>query len=251
MIYLTINADDFGSSHLINTAIDTCFRNDWIDRTTIMVNMPGFDEAVALAKTNGYFEKVGCHINLIEGVPLTEKIKGTIFCNNGIFNGKALRVFKNRFFLSRNVKIALHEEIDAQIEKYLSSGFELKHIDSHEHTHTNWSILPIVLKCAKKNGINSIRLSRDIPKQEISLLYRIYKHIINKLIMSYNKKHGFVGNAHFGSQDDVTKILDKSCYCEMMVHPTLNSGKVVDAFNQETVEQWLNSNQLEICRKRD
>ena len=37
----------------------------------------------------------------------------------------------------------------------------------------------------------------------------------------------------------------------MMVHPTINNGKVVDAFNQETVEQWLNSNQLEICRKRD
>ena len=75
--------------------------------------------------------------------------------------------------------------------------------------------------------------------------------LFNRLINVVQQKHGFVRNTHFGSQDDVTKILDKSCRCEMMVHPTINNGKVVDAFNQETVEQWLNSNQLEICRKRD
>ena len=243
MINVLINADDFGSSSDVNTAIDLCFRNNWIDRTTIMVNMSEFKSAVQLCQNGGYCGKVGLHINLIEGVPLTDKIKHTVFCDDGKFNGKALKVTKNRFFLNRYTKNAIYEEIDAQMKEYLSAGFVLMHVDSHEHTHTNWSVLPILLKCAKENGFYSIRLSRNIPKKEISFTYRVYKYFINKLISSFNKKSGHQ-NHYFGSQDDVTKILDEVGNVEMMVHPTMKDGAVVDVFNQQTIEEWLNKNML-------
>lgn len=150
MLHVLINADDFGSSESANSAIDICFRNNWIDRTTVMVNMPEFEPATSLCKEHGYCEKVGLHLNLIEGVPLTDKIKHTVFCNDGKFNGKALRILKNRFFLNRYTRNAIYDEIDAQMKVYLRTGFTLMHVDSHEHTHTNWSVLLVLLKCAKK-----------------------------------------------------------------------------------------------------
>ena len=69
------NADDFGKSTEINNAILTCFKDGLIDRTTIMVNMPGADEAAELAREEGFFDKVGLHLNLTEGEPLTDEIK--------------------------------------------------------------------------------------------------------------------------------------------------------------------------------
>ena len=40
---LIINADDFGMSHEVNTAIRDSFRQGLISSTTLMANMEGFD----------------------------------------------------------------------------------------------------------------------------------------------------------------------------------------------------------------
>ena len=49
-----VNADDFGMNHNVNLAIDYCFKKNIISSTTIMANMPGFDEAVKLACIGKY-----------------------------------------------------------------------------------------------------------------------------------------------------------------------------------------------------
>ena len=41
-----VNAYDFGQSAVVNRVIMACFRQGLISSTTIMANMPGFDEAV-------------------------------------------------------------------------------------------------------------------------------------------------------------------------------------------------------------
>ena len=66
-----INADDFGLSQEVNSAVVQCFRDGTIDRTTLLVNMPQTDAACALAREHGFFDRVGLHINLVEGTPLT------------------------------------------------------------------------------------------------------------------------------------------------------------------------------------
>ena len=72
---LFVNADDFGLSHEVNMAIVEAFKKGLINNTTIMVNMPGFEEAVRLAEKYGFFDRVGLHLNLFEGKHLTEDIK--------------------------------------------------------------------------------------------------------------------------------------------------------------------------------
>ena len=72
---IIINADDFGLSHDVNLAVVEAFKRGFVTNATIMVNMPGFEEGVALSKENGFFEKTGLHLNFFEGQPLTEDIK--------------------------------------------------------------------------------------------------------------------------------------------------------------------------------
>ena len=84
-----INADDFGKTQSINSAICECFANGYITSTTLMVNMPFADEAVKLAKENGFWEKVGLHLNLTEGIPMNKKLASfELFCDqDGKFKG--------------------------------------------------------------------------------------------------------------------------------------------------------------------
>ena len=245
-MHLLINADDFGISESVNLAIDYCLKNNIVQRTTLMVNMDSSDDAVALAKEHGYADKVGLHLNLIEGTPLTEPIKKTIFCTDGVFNGKALRNPKNRFLLDRRTQKAVEGELRAQIEKYVGYGFTLLHIDSHEHTHTNPSIFKLLFPLMKEYDFLSCRLSRNIPENEITGVKRIYKNIFNKRVSTYNQyNQGSQWHVkYFGSQQDVDKIaLDvkfKNSNIEVEVHPSIGKdGRLEDLIHHVGVDAWI------------
>ncbi len=122
---LIVNADDFGYSHDVNMAIVEAFEKGYITNTTIMVNMPGFDEAVELSKKYGFFDKVGLHLNLFEGVPLTGGIKDTVFAENCLLTSH--RVFHElptiyKFIASKKTKAAIADECSAQMGKYLKAA---------------------------------------------------------------------------------------------------------------------------------
>lgn len=235
---IIINADDFGLSKDVNEAIDICIKKDYIQRTTLMVNMPQTLEAVKLAKDGRYLAQVGLHINLIEGIPLTSDIKKTELCNeNGEFKGDFFKNNKNRIWLTKKEKHAVNKEIESQIKEYKELGFPINHLDSHQHSHVNISVLFIVLKLAKKYGFKSIRISRNIPQNEIKGIKKIYKDFVNRKIISFNKTFSHQCESQFfGSKRDfeIENIYNKKEYenatIEMMVHPVIRDGMIVDNF---------------------
>ena len=82
MIKLIVNADDFGYSAQVNEAIVKAFADGLVSSTTLMPNMPGFDDAVALIRQGRIpADSTGVHLNLFEGEPLTEQMKACrVFC---------------------------------------------------------------------------------------------------------------------------------------------------------------------------
>ena len=254
MIELLINADDFGYSKNVNEAINYGFQNGLLDRTTIMVNMSSYNEAVNLSKQGNYFDKVGLHINLIEGIPLTEEIKNTFFCKQGKFDSSVFRKQKNRFFLNRYVSNAVKKEIEAQIIKYISSGFTLMHIDSHQHSHTNPSIYKILKPLMLQYGFNSIRLSKNIYSKKTNILFKIYKNYFNLNCLHYmklQKNENII--PFFASQSDIQYIIeDDECYsnirAEMMVHPIMKNNVYFDEFRGIDLERWIKLNEKNFKR---
>jgi predicted glycoside hydrolase/deacetylase ChbG (UPF0249 family) len=245
MVKLIINADDYGISASVNVAIANCFQKKLIQRTTIMVNMEETINAVKMAYKGGFVDKVGLHLNLIEGQPLTKKILSTKLCNDdGYFDKNYFKVLKNRLYCDKETGYAISEEIDAQIRKYLSFGFKLKHMDSHEHVHNNFSIFFLLLPYLKKYDFHSIRLLRNIPKGHISLHKKIYKFILNTMVLKYNKSHGDLGNIKFfGSQSDVEKAIRlREIYnsnVELMIHPVMKEDCISDVSNEIGIREWL------------
>ncbi len=226
---LIINADDFGISHDVNMAVCECFSNYMITSTTLMVNMPRAEEAVMLAKERGFDERVGLHLNLTSGEPLTDDIRYFgIFCDrDGFFNAAFQKNTATRLRLNRDESKAAMKEIEAQLRRYLEYGLIDHHLDSHHHVHTNASIYRLLEPLLKVYGIRSVRLSRNI-YGKISLLKAIYKRNYNKRL----KKTGVFTTDYFGSFTDFKLCCDRlpeSCVTEIMVHPMYDSyGQLVD-----------------------
>src|ERR1700753_2195819 len=74
---LIINADDFGLSSIVNRAILVSMEKGLVTSTSIMANMPGFDHAIGLVRVHSKLAgRVGVHLNLTEGQPLSKPILG-------------------------------------------------------------------------------------------------------------------------------------------------------------------------------
>lgn len=228
-----VNADDFGRNHSVNTAIAECFKHKLINRTTIMVNMPSYDEGCKIAQEQNFFANIGLHLNLDQGRALTSAARNCEFVCD--YNGNFLSPFKstkNRFYLSKSVKNVYREEISAQMDKYIEGGFPLLHIDSHHHVHTSPSILSIVIEEAKKRGFKSMRISRNMSTKRID--HKIVKWFINSKITK-----NFQSSKYFGNFHEFVRL--KNMYdVEIMVHPDIVEDQLVDRFNHTQFESFDN-----------
>ena len=132
----------------------------WITNTTLMVTMPDCDKAVALAQEGGFNDRVGLHINIYGGEPLTERIRHCPnFCgDDGLFNHAFSQgLVKCWTPLSQEERSALYEEVEAQCERFVKLGLPVRHFDSHHHSHMIMRVLPTICDAAASHGFKTIR----------------------------------------------------------------------------------------------
>lgn len=238
------NADDFGKSTEINNAILTSFKDGLIDRTTIMVNMPGADEAAELAREEGFFDKVGLHFNLTEGEPLTDGIKqNPLFCGpDGRFHALFCQSIKYRLYMDNLSRENIYAELSAQLKKYEEYGFKLMHADSHHHVHTNLPIYLELKKLVKENGIKSVRLSRNLYHggNPVMRLYKgLYNHSVGKISSTTDFFGSYIDLKNYGSIDRIKQLTDKKSV-EIMLHPMYKNGVLTDTDTpmDEIAKMW-------------
>lgn len=153
---LIVNADDFGLTQGVNRGIIEGHRNGIVTSTSLMTNMPAFNQAVAMARENPRLA-VGVHLTLINGRPIARPSDvSSLLDGQGFF-------FDNPFALLRRLigGRVKHREIEievrAQIEKALGELGSISHLDGHKHLHIYPGILRPVLSVAKDYGIECIR----------------------------------------------------------------------------------------------
>ena len=157
---LIVNADDFGLSPSVNAAVIRAHRDGILTSASLMVNEPGFAEAVALAKENPRLG-VGLHLTLLMGHSALppEKIPGLVN-TRGEFSNEPVRAGMSYFF-QRRLREQLRAEIHAQFEKFHDTGLPLDHVNGHLHLHLHPVVFKILMSDAEKLGIRQVRLMRD------------------------------------------------------------------------------------------
>lgn len=223
---LLINADDFGKSDSVNMAICEAFAKGLINRTTLMANMPAAKAAMELAEKEGFKDKVGIHLNLTEGRPITECMAGNLeMCDeNGLFTADFHRSTLKRFLLSKATRKDIQKELDAQLGRYSELGGTLFHVDSHHHVHTDVSVLMPLMPLLKKYNVKSIRLGRNLYHGGNSLM-RMYKRWLNKRLNGVNaSKCDYFGSVKDYEAYGAGADFKRDNTIEIMVHPMYSDG---------------------------
>lgn len=214
---IIVTADDFGLDELTTESIIEFMESGYCTQTSVMVNMSYSDAAVMKIKNGDMINRVGLHLNLSEGSPLTDRIKSdSDICGRDGFFRSQFHSGKSAFILSKQQKELLSDEIEEQMKKYLSYGFTRMSLDSHNHVHTHYSIFRIVKPLLSKYGFRYIRISRNMG-EGLSIIKKVYKSALNSSMSRQAKTTDYFGNvADF--QKTISKIeMDKTI--EIMTHP--------------------------------
>ena len=147
---LIVNADDFGFTCDVNAGIVEAYQHGILRATTLMATGDAFEDAVRLARENPDLD-IGCHLVLVQGESLA-------------FPGRQLPASLAE--LLRAVvfrRIAIYEELAAQIQRVVKAGLHPTHLDTHKHTHLLPPVLDAVARLSEENKIPWVRRPFDFP----------------------------------------------------------------------------------------
>jgi len=153
---LIVNADDFGLTEGVNRAIIDGHRNGIVTSTTLMANGMAFEHAVAVGSAVPTLG-VGVHLNLTQGRPIcTASQTPSLVTSEGFFYPSP--GILARRILARKVELLhIENELRCQIQKIVSAGVQITHLDGHKHVHLLPPIFEVVLKLAREFGILCVR----------------------------------------------------------------------------------------------
>ena len=226
-----INADDFGKDEQTSEAIMDALRMELITQTTLMANMPYAEDAAHAAAKEGFADRVGLHLNLTEGIPITDAMRGCkVFCDAaGCFANK--RPCSRWLSLDRKTTLVVAAEIECQVRRYLDLGMTLLHCDGHHHMQSWLPIGRILIPILKKYGFKSIR-------RPYSMVFHTRHPVIRSRILSFlwnmeACRFGLATAEDFGGWDNYVEtcdLLGRVHTIEIMTHPyrDLDTGHLID-----------------------
>lgn len=160
---IIFNADDFGISAGVNQAIYKAHTEGVLNSTSIMITLKYVPDALNLAKKMPSLN-IGLHANLTNESSILSPTEIPLLVDE---NGKFKHGFVNLAILSvlhpRELKRQAKAEIKAQIDKALSCGIKLSHLDSHRHIHMIPSIFKAFMELCQEYNIPRLRFVNENP----------------------------------------------------------------------------------------
>lgn len=157
---LIFNADDFGASPSHNTAVIEAHDRGVLTTASLLVNGPGFAEAVDLAARRPRLG-VGLHLALIQSASTlpAHRLPGLVdargcFRTHPFFTGW-------RYYFDGRLRPQLEAEMDAQFSRFHATGLVLDHVNGHLNLHLHPVIFDLLLTHRIRWGLTRFRLVRD------------------------------------------------------------------------------------------
>jgi chitin disaccharide deacetylase len=252
---LIINADDYGLSRGVNTGIIEASEAGVVTSASMIVNLPGFNDAVAHAGSRPALS-LGLHLNLTTGKPLTAAPSLTRR-KTGLFY--SLPVLMTRASLGLIDSSDVARECAAQLDRMIEFGISPTHLDSHRHVHAHPALWSTVLGVASSRGISNVR----VPIEPLSVNARDWKATLKKtgllICTRISRRHveGNVAQHFFGLSLQggrsfaarlfalIPKLPDGTT--ELMTHP----GYFDSGLSEHDGYTWQREEELRVLRSKE
>ena len=198
---LIVTADDVGLDRGMTAGAIEAHRHGIVTACSVVANGREFDDAVVRLRDCPSLE-VGVHLTLVEERALT--------------TGETMPRNYVRYLLSRRGDAEW--ELRAQIERVLTAGFRVTHLNGHQHLHQLPRISRIVQRLAREYGINYVRVVNDRGGNK----RRAAMAVLNALGDGSRRTIGVAEAGHL-NVERIVELLDYvSDVTELVAHPGIN-----------------------------
>lgn len=203
---LIVTADDVGLDRGMTEGAIRAHREGIVTACSIVANGAELDDAVARLRDTAL--EVGVHLSLVEERPLT-----------GIRAAEKYTSFVP-LYLARVISIAaIERELRTQIERVLSTGLRVTHVNGHQHLHLLPRVFSVVARLAKEYAIPYVRIVDDhgsaSRRMSMAILSALGRHARAPFTNDRT-----IGVADAGHLQDVTPLLDHvEGVTELVTHP--------------------------------
>ena len=242
---LIVNIDDFGMSPGVNRGIVECLKFGIAKSTTIMVRMPHAENAVKLAKENG-FTSFGVHLDLTEGhclIPTRSLLPIMVYLKRNKTD-KAQKIMNG---LNLDLK-DIEKELQSQVDWLLEREISITHLDSHHGVHGFPGINEIVLEIAGrlKLPVRHWQTNGSLPQGIKGTEYyseafygrRSTKRQFKKIVKSYTSS--------------TMEIMAHAGYAKRSLNPRMpRRNKELKILTDPKLKRWLLQEEVEIIGYND
>lgn len=246
---LIINGDDFGLTKGVTKGIIKGIKEGIITDTSALANSDYFIDAAILAKEEGILS-MGVHLTITFLKPVLKELKN-IVDKDGFFYRKPLLIPAPYDY------IEIEDELRAQIEKFLSTGLKLNHLDTHHiFSIMDEKIFEIVVKLAKEYNV-PIRRDFSLSNNEEKLFDIARKNIINTTDILLFQSGKAVTKEYI--IENVDKYKEEDIDVEILAHPgyvdeelkkisslTYNREKELEVYLDSEIKQYIKKSNVEL-----
>jgi len=216
--------------------------------------------------------QINLHINLVDGKPLSKKLK-KIINKDGYLKTGFLKLLLIK--LNPNFDIYKHEvkkEIEEQLKKYLKllekinyKKSKLIYLDSHQHLHMVPWIFDLILELSKKYKIVFVRsIKEPFILSNLSNFFKIWfyknllKYLVLKILNIYNSKkiiktnintnkffYGVINSGHMNKRYVEKICQNKKGEYQVLLHPNIGNKNEKNIFgNKNKLKYYLSDDRI-------
>jgi predicted glycoside hydrolase/deacetylase ChbG (UPF0249 family) len=244
---LIINADDFGFSPAVNSAILSGVVAGNITAVSLMVNMPFAEEAACSVQNycndNSDNLSWGLHFTITSGKPVSKPSKIPLLVNScglfrfGFFGLMRMLRSKNCEQFLQQIKIEFFAQMELMNNFATKYRLRFDHIDSHQHVHVISGIFDLLQQMSAKRN-----LLLRVPREKFGGLKRTIKRfhawfpqgfiklaILNRYLKSTKQNIGYFGILESGKIDEyslqeIIRVIESDNFYfdryEINIHPS-------------------------------
>ncbi|MBU4336469.1 MAG: ChbG/HpnK family deacetylase [Actinobacteria bacterium] len=195
---LIVTADDLGLSPGVNAAVAAGYDRGIVTATSLLAVGRAFDDAAQVLRERPGLE-VGAHLALVgEDPPLLDASQiPTLVDAHGAFP-LSYRTVVARALAGRLDPDDVRRELSAQLDRVLSLGLPVTHVDTHQHTHLWPAVAAVVVDLARQAGVPAVRLTTSHAHSVVGLGVRTLARPLRRRA----GWAGLVGTADYAGLDE-------------------------------------------------
>ncbi len=194
---LIVNADDFGLTAGVSEGILRAHSDGIVTSTSVLAVGAAFDRSIGSLRDSGL--AAGAHLALVGEDPplLTRSEIPTLTDSEGRLR-PSWRSFCPALIGRRIDPEDLRRECGAQLERVMSAGVTVTHLDTHQNLHLLPALASVVLDLAAAHGIDALR----VPQSHRRTPRRVGVNRLGRRLRARAERRGLAFPATFRGLDE-------------------------------------------------